>query len=873
MRWSLWQWKRREIDLDEEIAHDLALGTEERIQSGMSREEAERSSRQDFGNPAMVKEDIREMWGWASIERLLQDARYGMRVLRKHWAFAVAALFTLALGIGANTAMFSVVYAVLIEPLPYPKSDHLMFLSARDATGAAISLSYPDFIDWQQQTRAFDGLAAYQAFGFTVTARETQRFPGRTVSADFFSTLGVPPALGRDFRPEDDRPGSQPVVIITDQVWRRLFNADHDVINRTITLNSASFTVVGILPPNFRLHQPAEIFAPIGLGLRPSTRGQRKGIYAIGRLRRDATLKQAQLEAEVIAQRLARQYPDSNGGIGAAVEPLSKTFVGKTKPILIVLFGAVTFVLLIACANVGNLLLARFASRQKEIAVRVALGASGFRLLRQMLTENLLLALMGGALGLVIANWSMHAVNTLLPNEITRLKVPSVNGWVLAFTLLASVITGLLLGLVPARQAIGRASFGNLYAGLKNSGRGSGAAAQRRLLSVLVASEVALSFALLIGAGLMIRTLFSLSGVDPGFHAQNVLHTQIVLPSSQYAPDRQVEFFSGTIDRMRSIPGVAAVSAVMCLPLTGSCWSNPVEVEGQPALVSQQQSEVNFNAVAAEYFPTVGIPLLQGRDFDRHDRKDSLPVAIVNQAFVRRYLGGVEPIGRRVRERRARDETPWVTIMGVVGDVRRDRLDSPAAAEVYFPFTQNPINFMSLVVRAAENPAGPAALSSAIRTAIHSLDRAVPLQTIGTMEQLQMAGLSTRQLPAALLGLFAALALTLALLGIYGVISYSVSQRTNEIGIRLALGAERADVLYLVVRQGLKPVWAGLIAGACIAAALSRTLSGVLYGVQPTDPLTFGAVSLALLIVALLACALPARRAIGVDPLVALRYE
>lgn len=869
---SWWRREQRERDLERELRSDIELEAAEQQEHGLPADAAFHAAHRALGNLALVKEEVREMWGWTSIERLLQDARYAVRVLRKHWAFTVAALLTLALGIGANTAMFSVVYAVLIEPLPYPQADRLMFLAARSAgAGAAISFSYPDVLDWQKQTRAFETIAAYQSFGFTVTgSRETQRFPGRTVSGSFFSTIGITPALGRDFTAQDDGPGSQPVVIITDRIWRQFFNGDRDLVSRNISLNGRSFAVIGVLPPNFQLYQTAEIFAPMGLGLRPSARGERKGIYAVGRLRSDATLKQAKAEGDMMAQRLAAQYPDTNGGVGAIVEPLSENFAGKTKPILIMLFGAVTFVLLIACANVGNLLLARSASRQKEIALRIALGAGRLRLLRQVLTENVLLAMAGGALGLGIARSSLNALATLLPAEITRLKLPAVNGWVLLFTLLASVTVGVLFGLIPARHAIGAAGLGDVHARLKDGGRGSGGGTRGSLLNVLVAVEIALSFALLIGAGLMIRTLFSLHGVDPGFHASNVLHTQITLSSSQYNSDRQVDFFEQAIDRTLSLPGVTAASVVMCLPLSGGCWSNPVEVEGRPAPATQKQSEINFNAAASGYFRTVGIPLLQGRDFEPRDTKDSLAVAIVSQSFVRRYLDGGDAIGKHIRERSPKQQGPWATIVGVVGDVRRDSLDSPAAAEVYFPFKQSAMNFMTLVVRSTANSAN---VASEIRTEVHALDRAVPIQTIGTMEELVGAGFATRQLPAVLLGLFAALALTLAMVGIYGVISYSVAQRTKEIGIRMALGAERSNVLGLIVGQGMIPVWAGLAAGLFIAIGLNRTLSGVLYGISATDPLTFAVVSLVLIIVSLIACVAPARRAIRVDPLVALRYE
>lgn len=866
--------RRTQVDqeLDDELRDHLERKTDDYVAKGMAVEEARRRARLDLGSIEQTKEECRDARRVNWIQDFAQDLHYGVRTLLKSPGFTAVAIVTLALGIGANAAMFTVVYAVLIKPLPYPHADRLMFLAASDRTGSAISFSYPDLLDWQQQTRMFEKIAAYQSFGFAVTGdHETTRFPGRVVSATFFSTLGIAPALGRDFLPQDDRPGSQPVVIITDRVWRQLFNADADIVNRNITLNGRTFAVIGVLPPHFQLYQASEIFAPIGLGLRPSARGERKGIYAIGRLRRDATLQQARMEANIIAERLARQFPEMNEDVGALVEPLDENFVGKTKPVLVVLFGAVTFVLLIACANVGNLLLARSLSRQKEIALRLALGASRFRLLRQIVTENLLLAAAGGGLGLGIAIWGRNAANSLLPADIARLKPPSVNGWVLGFTLLASVITAIVFGLAPARQAIGIASIGDVHTRLKNDSRGAVAGVQSRSsLNVLVASEVALSLALLIGAGLMIRTLLSLHGIDPGFHRLNVLRTQIVLAPSQYTPDRQVSYFERAIERVRSFPGVTAVSAAMCLPLSGSCWSNPAEVEGRSEPLTQRRSEVNFNAVAPDYFRTLGIPLLEGRDFEQSDDKDAPPVAIVNHLFVRRFLASEDPIGKRIREGSLKGQTPWATIVGVAGDVRRDSLDLPADAEVYFPFTQSPINFMSLVVCSAKNPAG---LASAIRTELHSLDPTVPVQTIGTMEELQVAGLATRQLPAVLLGIFAALAFTLALIGLYGVMSYSVSQRTNEIGIRMALGARRSDVLWLVIGQGMTPVWVGLMVGLCIAIALGGTLSSVLYGIKPTDPSTFAIVSLFMLIIALLACLIPARHASGVDPLVALRYE
>jgi putative ABC transport system permease protein len=618
------------------------------------------------------------------------------------------------------------------------------------------------------------------------------------------------------------------------------------LINRDVILNSRSFTVIGILPARFQL-------------------------YAIGRLRPDITARQAETEADTIALRLAHEYPDTNGGIGALIEPLAENFIGKTKPMLLTLMGAVTFVLLIACANVANLLSARGASRQKEVMMRIALGAGRSRLLRQMLTENILLAVLSGVAGLLLANWSLRPLNALLPENISHVKSATLNGSVLGFTLLASALTGLLFGLAPSLYATRRGGVGDLHATLRDGGQGSIAGRKRRsLLNFMIVSEVALSLVLLIGAGLMIRTLLSLQAVNPGFRASHVLHSQIVLPPAQYAPERQINFFTQLLDRTRSLPGVQSASAVMCLPLSGGCWSDPVEIDGQPVSVDQKQSESNFNAIAPDYFRTLGIPLLQGRDFDRSDSADVPAVAIINHAFARRYFAGKNPIGKRIRGREGETLSAWATVIGVVGDVRRDALDAPATPEVFLPFTQNPINFMTLVVHTAGSSL---AFASAIRTEVRALDNAVPVQVVGTMEQLQLAGVSTRRLPMLLLGLFAALALALAIVGIYSVVAYSVSQRTGEIAVRMALGAERTDVLQLVIGHGMAPVCLGLIVGISAAFVLTGALSSVLYDVKPTDPLTFGAVSLLVFVTALPASYLPARRAARVDPMIALRYE
>jgi predicted permease len=803
------------------------------------------------------------------VDELRQDLWYAARTLQKSPGFAAVAIVSLALGVGANAGIFSVVKTVLIERLPYPRGERLAVLSAKDHVGGSMSLSYPDVLDWKNQTQVFESVAAYQDYGMTLTGRDhdAERFSGRTVSANFFSTLGVVPSLGRDFALEDDRPGAAPVAIVSHGVWARSFRADPQLIGRSVTFNGRSFTVVGVLPATFQFYVSGEIFAPLGLGLRPSARGERRGIYAIGRLRPEKTFTQAQVEADTIARRLGQYYPNTNAGVGAAVVPLTTIVIGNTGRVVLILFAAVTLVLLIACVNVANLLLARAVARHNEMALRRSLGAQPSRLIRQLLTESLLLAVLGGALGLVLTGWTIRAVNALLPEEIRRLKNVGFDGWVLAFTLLLCLVSSLVFGLAPAWQMVRGRMAGDVSTRLIQGRRGATTGvAHRSLRNVLVTSEVAVSVVLLVAAGLMIRTVVALEHVDSGFREANVLHAQIVLPPAQYGETHQVTFFSALLERTRALPGVTDAALVMCAPLSGGCWANPVEIEGRtPA--GPGEPEVNFNAITPGYFGTLGIPLRQGRDFDPHDTRDSLAVAIVNQSYARRYFAGQDPIGKRIREHVQERVSPWTTIVGVVGDVRRRALDAPAAPEVFRPLAQNPINFMTLMVRLTDDQPG---VSAAIRTEVQALDRGIPLLALGTMEQVRTQGMSMRRLPAVLLQSFAAIALLLAVVGIYGVIAYCVSQRTGEIAIRLALGARPSNVLWLVVRQGMVPVCAGILLGVASALGVARTLTGVLYGVSATDPLTFALVSALLLTVALVACVIPARHAASVAPMSAL---
>ena len=770
---------------------------------------------------------------------------------------------------GANAAIFSVVNAVVLEPLPYDHADQLAVLSATDHVGGSMALSYPDLLDWQEQTQVFSNLAGYQDLGFTLTTGErlAERFLGRTVSADFFRTLGTVPSMGRDFESADDRSGATPVAIVSHRVWQGSFDADPRVIGQSVMLNARSFTIIGVLPATFEFFASGEIFAPLGLGLRASARGQRRGIYAIGRLRPGMTVTQAQIEADTIARGLAREYPSTNRDVGARVVPLATNVAGNTGRVVLTLFAAVSFVLLIACANVANLLLARGAARHKEIAVRRALGARNLRLVRQLLTESLLLAMLGGALGAGLAGWTIRGITVLLPDDIRRLKDVDFDGSVLGFTFLLSLISSLLFGLAPAWQIARTRAPGDISDRLNEGARGATSDTPRRSLRhLLVMSEVALSVILLTGAGLMIRTLIALNGVDPGFRGANVLRGQIVLPPAQYREEQQVAFFSMLLNRTIALPGVNAAALVMCAPLSGPCWASPVDIEGQ-LRIGAGEPEINFNAITSGYFQTLRIPLLQGRDFDRADRREVPAVGIVNHSFVRRYFAGQDPIGKRIREQSANGDGPWMTIVGVVGDVRRRTLDASAAPEVFRPLAQNPINFMTLMVRVADDAV---AVPAAIRHELQALDPGVPLAGFRTMEDARAQGLTTRRLPAVVLESFAALALLLAVVGIYGVMAYSASQRTGEIGIRLALGAQPSHVLWLLVRQGMVPVCAGTGLGLAGALVVGRTLASLLYGVGEADVPTFALVALALLGVSLGACIIPALRAASIDPATAI---
>ncbi|HWP42569.1 MAG TPA: ABC transporter permease [Blastocatellia bacterium] len=855
-----------ERELDEELRFHLEKEVEQNLARGMGPEEARLAALRSFGGVEQVKEESRDVRGVRFLEELGQDLRYGARMLVKNPGFTVVAVIMLALGIGANTAIFSVVNAVLLRPLDYEDPDRLVTVLENNwqKGWTRFAVAPGNFAAWREQNQVFEQMAAFTGSSFTLVGEgEPEQLPGTRASANLFALLGVKPALGRDFLPEEDHPGGERVVIVSHRLWQRRFGADPGLVGKPLTLNGQSYTVVGVMPAGFLFPNPrTELWVPVAFSA--GDLGNRGGhdYVAIARLKPGVTLEQAQTEMSAIAARLEEQYPETNAAWGARVTLLVEEVVGDVRPALLALVCAVAFVLLIACANVANLLLARAAARQKEVAIRAALGSSRSRLLRQLLTESVLLSLLGGAFGMLLAAWGVDALVSLGPANIPRLSQVGIDGRVLGFAFLISLATGIIFGLAPALQA----SQTDLSESLKEGGRSSSAGAgSQRLRRLLVVAEVALALALLVGAGLMIKSFVRLSEVETGFDSQNVLTAQITLPQSRY-DDRQQQaaFFRQVLARIEALPGVESVGAASPLPFTGDRLYSFI-VEGHP---TDNVPSANYYAVSPDYFVTMGIPLLKGRFFTEADMAESPRVAIINETMARRYFPDEDPIGKRMNITNG----PEVMreIVGVVGDVKQYGLDTQSPAQMYEPYLQRPYPGMTLVVRAASEPAG---LIDAVRREVLAVDKEQPIARAQTMEEIIAKSVAPRRFSVILLAAFAAVALTLAAVGIYGVMSYLISQRTHEIGVRMALGAGRRDVLRLVVGQGMRLALLGVGIGLLAAFALTRLMESLLFGVSATDPLTYIVVALLLATSALLACYVPARRATKVDPLLALRYE
>ena len=809
---------------------------------------------------------------------LWQDLRYGLRMLAKKPGFTVIAVLTLALGIGANTAIFTVVNAALLRGLPYRDPERLVHLweitprkdfSQREA-------SYPDFLDWRE-SQVFEGVAAYAGgSGMTLTGRGTpERLPATEVSSNFFTVLGVEAVRGRAFRPEEDQPSAESTVMLSYGLWQRLFGADPDIVGQSLTLDGRPYNVIGILPPSFQFapRGDSELWAAYQPPQEQLMSRGTHGTKVFARLKNGLSFEQAQAEMHALGRRIEQQNPDSHTDTTIILVPLHEQIVGAVKPVLLVLLGAVGFVLLIACANVANLLLARASARRKEVAIRAALGASRWRLMRQMLTESMLLALVGGSVGLLIAQWGVSVLVAAIPefqlNTMPYLRGLSLDRGMLAFTGLLSLLTGMVFGLAPAWQA----SKLEMQVVLKEGDRTGGGTTRHRLRDVLVVTEIALALVLLVGAGLMMRSVWRLLEVNPGFRTENLLTMRISLPEVEYQEAGKTENFYRQLDsRLEALPGVKGVGLVSRVPLQGG-FTTDFYAAGQPVPPRGQETEGNLRYVSSGYFQTMGVPLIKGRYFTDQDNRTAPAALIVNQTLARRLFPNQDAVGQEL----VFGDRPTIQIVGVVGDEKVNGLDAEITPVVYFPFLQGtglqgPNTTASLVVRTASNPTS---LAAAIQRESRTLESELSIFAVSTMEQLITNAPSTfrRRYPAFLIGIFAAVALVLASVGIYGLLSYSSSQRTHEIGVRVALGAQRSDIFKLVVGPGLILTLIGVAIGVAAACILTRLMSSLLYDVSATDPATFAIVSSLLIGVSLMACYLPARRAMKVDPMVALRYE
>jgi putative ABC transport system permease protein len=807
---------------------------------------------------------------------LLQDLRYGFRLLLKRPSFTVAAVLTLAFGIGANTAIFTVVNAALLRPLPYREPDRLVHLweTTPQKQFGEREASYPDYLDWKTRNQVFEDLAGYSRRSFTVTGRDApDRLIGAAVTDSFFRVLGVEAVVGRSFQPGEDQQGAARLAMISHGLWQRRFGADPSVLGQSLNLNGASYTIIGVLPQNFQFAPagPAEIW--VGLNPSPNQLSRRfmHWLNIIGRLKPGVTMSQASAGINAVGQSIAQENPDSHAGTGVRIVSLHEEITGRVKPILIVLLVAVCFVLLISCANVANLLLARSAARQKEIAIRTAMGACRWRLVRQLLTESLLLAMIGGGVALLLAQWGVDLLVSRIPesqlDSMPYLQGLGLDSTVLLFAFAVSLVTGLFFGLAPAFKS----SKLNLQESLKEGGRTSAVATRHSLRNLLVVTEIALALVLLVGAGLMMKSLFRLLSVDPGFDPDNLLTMRVSLPPTKYAEDAQlVAFHQELLPRIENLPGVKGVGTVSVLPLVGGNTSRFIVV-GRPAPPPGEEMEGNIRDITPGYFHLMSIPLIRGRDFTDRDKQDSPDVVIINQSMANRLFPNAEAVGQRLTYSSIQNP-PQLEIVGVVGDEKIRGLDAEVAPVVYSPYLQDPDRTLNLVIRTASDPNN---IAMAVRGEIQSLDADLPVFDVRTIEQLIDNSPSTflRRYPAFLISVFAGVALLLAMIGIYGVISYSVSQRTHEIGVRMALGAQRSDIFKMILGQGLILTLVGIGAGLLSALVLTRFLSSLLFNVSATDPLTYIIVSLPLVAVSLLACYIPAHKATRVDPMVALRYE
>jgi putative ABC transport system permease protein len=865
--------RRAERELDEEIRAHLEMEIERNIADGMSSEEARLAARRSFGSVAIAKEDSRAMWGLGVLEIFWQDLRYGARILLKRKGFTAVAAVTLALGVGANTAVFSVINAVLIRPLPFADADQLVMIWETQPDVRGPVGSYPDFQDWRAQAQSFQGMTAFsnKRYGKAelVGHSETVEAQGMLVSQDLFPLLGLNPMFGRNFLPEEEQPVNNRVMILSQSLWRRGFASDPGIIGKSVQLNGASFTVVGVMGEQYPLE--TDFWLPLShLSQIDLTSRRHHSVQAVGRLKPGVTIEQARREMETIAERLRQLYPATNKNIGVELTPMRHHLAGGLRPIVLLVFGAVALVLLIACANVSNLLLAQSAGRQREIAIRAAIGAGRGRLVRQLMVESLLLALLGGVAGLALAASSIPVLRSgllgIVTGKIPGLETIGVDWGTLGFTFGVSLLTGVLFGAMPALQI----SRIDLNQTLKEGGKGSACAGRRGLSRTLVMTEVALAVIALVGAGLLVRSFQKLLQVDPGFRADHLLSLKIELSRSRYREAEQVRnFYQQLTQRIQELPGAQQVGVIDRLPFAPSFHISRFIAEGQQPEPGKEPI-TQMRRADHRFFEMMGIPRLGGRLFDEKDVIDDNKV-IINETMARRFFPNQDPVGKRIFMHFGSGEPMPVLIIGFVTDIKDLGLDSPVEPTIYWPGVGGE------AVLLARTNVDPLNLATAVRQAALSIDPALPLQQARSVEEILDASLARRRFTLNLLGVSALLALLLAAIGIYGVVAYSVTRRAQEIGIRLALGAQASDVLKLIIGRGITPVLLGLASGLAGAFALSRLMThltaGLLFEVHPTDPATFTVIALLLVIVALLACYLPARRGTKVDPLTVLKHE
>ena len=802
------------------------------------------------------------------MESLLQDVRFGLRMLVKSPAFALAAILALALGIGANTAIFSVVNAVLLRPLQYRDAERIVMVWESNPTRnwAQFAVSPANYLDWVKESRSIQSIAAFRTQPFILTGGgDPERLKGLLATGEYLDLAGVQPALGRVFTPEEREPGKGSAVILSDAVWKRRFGARPDVLGTTITLNAEPCTVVGVMPESFRMISGADALMPMAFSAEESTRRGAHYLVAMGRLAPGVTLDAASAEMVALAARLEKDHPDTNTGWTVRLVPLFEQTVGDVRPALLALFGAVGCVLLIACANVANLLLARSAARRGEIAVRAALGAGRLRIVRMLLTESVLLSLIGGALGLLLGVWSVDILRALKPGNLPRLEGLAIDTKVMLFTLLVSTATGVLFGLVPA-LALSRS---HLHEVLQEAGRAVRNRMSQRVRGALVVAQVAISLVLLVGAGLYLRSVRTLLGVDPGFNPDGVLTMRASLPNRKY-PDATQQ--RGFVDRvlldLQALPGVETAAAVSVLPLSDNDLIYSFTVEGRPPLPPSEGTSANWYSVSPGYFKAIGIPLVKGRLFADTDGAESPRVALINETMARKIWPGADPIGQGLRM--GIDSDVVREVVGIVGDVRHYGLDQPVTMQMYEPLRQRPVSGATFLLKAAVDPGS---LAPAARRTVLAVDPEQPVSDVQTLREMVALTMAQRRFTLLLLSVFAGTALVLAAVGIYGVVAYSVAQRTHEIGVRMALGARRREILGLVLRQGMTLALIGVGVGIAGALAVTRLISGLLYGVGAGDPATFATTALLLSGVSLLATIIPAHRATRVEPTAALRYE